>query len=120
ELAEGVQGKGEITSRGGRDRVDGAEVTVFTSSGARHTKSDAEGAFHLDDLAPGRARIVARKDGLASAELVVTVTGDRDHAADFGAIDLPEAGEVEGQVVDAHDDGVAGARVAKGGAPTDS
>ncbi len=49
---------------------------------------------------------------------MVTVAGDRDHPADLGTLDLTEAGEVEGEVVDADDHPVAGARVARDAVPT--
>ncbi|MFO0755932.1 MAG: carboxypeptidase regulatory-like domain-containing protein [Byssovorax sp.] len=117
-LAEGVRAHGQVTAREGRDRIAGAEVTVFTASGARHTKTDDEGTYTLDDLAPGRVRIRVSAEDHADGEAVVKVAGDRDHPADLGTIDLAEAGEVSGEVVDGSDDPVAGARVAEGSVPT--
>jgi protocatechuate 3,4-dioxygenase beta subunit len=117
-LSEGVRARGAVTARGGRDRVADAEVTIFTATGARHARTDAEGSYTLDDLAPGRVRIRASADEHAEAEAVAEVRGDRDHPADLGTIDLAEAGEVEGEVVDAEDEPVAGARVAEGAVPT--
>ena len=88
-------------------------MTLFTASGARHARTDAEGAFEVDDLAPGRVRIaVTARGARARRGRWSQVDGDRDHPADLGAIDLAEAGEVEGEVVDADDQPVAGARVA--------
>jgi protocatechuate 3,4-dioxygenase beta subunit len=117
-MAEGVEGRGQITASGARDRVAGVDVTVFTASGARHAVSDAEGVFVLKDLAPGRLRLRASHPDYAPAEAHVTVVGDRDHPADLGTLDLSEAGEVEGEVVDADDRPVAGARVARDAVPT--
>ena len=117
-MLEGVEGRGSVTGRGGRDRLENAEVTVFTLAGARHVRTDAYGDFVVKDLAPGRLRIRASHDDHATNEAVVEVVGDRDHPADLGAIDLAEAGEVEGQVVDEGDQPVAGARVARDLVPT--
>ncbi len=117
-LNEGLKAHGTITGREGRDRIEGAEITLFTAAGARHARSDAEGAFEVDDLAPGRVRIAVTAAEHAPVEVVVQAQGDRDHPADLGAIDLAEAGEVEGEVVDADDQPVAGARVGRGGVPT--
>jgi hypothetical protein len=110
-LADGVRAHGEITGRGGRDRLEGADVTVITPWGTRRTKTGRDGDFELTEMAPGRVRVRAFADGYAMSEEVVTIAGDRDHDADLGKIDLPEAGEIEGQVVDEHDDPVRGARV---------
>lgn len=114
----GVEGRGEVTGRGGRERLAGADVTVFTPTGARHLKTDDEGAFAVKDLAPGRIRIAVAHADYAFAEAIVNVVGDRDHPANLGTIDLSEAGEVEGTVVDADDQPVAGARVALDSVPT--
>ena len=99
-MDEGVEGRGQVTAREGRDRVAGADVTLFTSSGPRHARTDEEGAFAVPDLAPGRVRITTSHRDYAPAETVVYVAGDRDHPADLGTIDLAEAGEVEGEIVD--------------------
>ena len=117
-LNEGLKAHGAVTGRGGRDRIEGAELTLFTASGARHARTNAEGAFEIDDLAPGRVRIAVTAAEHAPIEVVVQAQGDRDHPADLGTIDLAEAGEVEGEVVDADDQPVAGARVGRGGVPT--
>ncbi len=117
-MAEGVEGRGQVTAREGRDRVAGVDLTLFTASGARHARTDAEGAFVVTDLAPGRVRIVARHAAYAPGEVVVAADGDRDHPADLGTIDLSEAGEAEGEVVDGDDRGVPGARVALDAVPT--
>lgn len=117
-MFEGVEGRGEITARGGRDRVANVNLTLFTSAGARHVRTDDEGAFVVKDLALGRLRISAQHVDYAPAEALVLVDGDRDHPADLGVIDLEEAGEVEGEVVDEDDNAVAGARVARDAVPT--
>jgi hypothetical protein len=117
-LAEALRAHGTVTARDGRDRVADAEVTLHTATGPRHARTDAEGAYEIGDLAPGRVRIVVMHAGHARAEAVRHVAGDADHPADLGAIDLDEAGEVEGEVVDASDEPVAGARVGRDAVPT--
>jgi hypothetical protein len=117
-MDEGIEGRGQVTARDGRDRVANVDLTLFTTSGPRHARTDADGLFTVPDLAPGRVRITANHPDYASAETVVYVTGDRDHPADLGTIDLAESGEVEGEVVDADDRPVPGARVARDAVPT--
>jgi hypothetical protein len=117
-MGEGLEGRGQVTARDGRDRVADVDLTLFTASGARHARTDAEGAFVVKDLAPGRLRITTHHPAYAPAEAVVHVAGDRDHPVDLGTIDLAEAGEVEGEVVDGDDHAVAGARVAREAVPT--
>lgn len=114
----GIQGRGRVTGKGGRDKVEGATVTLYTESGARRARTDQDGEFIVDDLAPGRVRIVVAHADYASAEVVTAAAGDPDHPADFGSIDLSPAGSVEGVVLDSNDDPVPGARVAKDSVPT--
>jgi len=117
-MLEGIEGRGNVTARDGRDRVADVELTLFTASGARHVRTDAEGWYHLTDLAPGRVRIATSHPDHAPQQVIVVIEGDRDHPADLGTIDLEEAGEVEGEVLDADDRPVAGARVARDAVPT--
>lgn len=117
-MTEGIEGRGQVTARDGRDRVANVDLTLFSASGARHVKTDAEGAFRVADLAPGRLRITTHHPDYAPAEAVVRVAGDRDHPADLGTIDLEEAGEVEGEVLDPDENPVPGARVARDAVPT--
>jgi protocatechuate 3,4-dioxygenase beta subunit len=117
-MLEGIEGRGNVTARDGRDRVANVELTLFTAAGARHVRTDAEGWYHLTDLAPGRVRIVTSHPDYASQQVVMVIEGDRDHPADLGTIDLEEAGEVEGEVLDADERPVAGARVARDAVPT--
>lgn len=117
-LAESLRVHGTVTARGGRDRLSGAEVTLFTATGPRHVRTDEEGSYSVEDLAPGRMRITAHHAEHASVEVVIQARGDRDHPAELGAIDLDPAGEVEGVVVDSEEQPVAGARVARDGVPT--
>lgn len=117
-LEEGVSAKGTVTGRGGRDRLEGAEVTLYTSGGVRRTRSDGEGRFAFRDLAPGRVRLAAALDGHAPAERVLRIDAEYGREADLGDIYLAEAGEVLGMVVGPDDQPVAGARVAVEAVPT--
>ena len=67
---------------------------------AKEHSTDAEGAFEVTDLAPGRARVSATHPEHARAEKVLTLEGDASRPVDVGAIDLGESGEVEGTVVE--------------------
>ncbi len=118
EMKQGIRAKGTVTAREGRDRVAGADVTLYARSGARHAMTDDEGDFAVDDLAAGRVRVVVSHAEHATRELLVTVADDPDHGADLGELDLTEAGEATGLVVDEHDDPVPGARVARDSVPT--
>jgi protocatechuate 3,4-dioxygenase beta subunit len=120
ELQGGVTAQGSVTARGGRDPLDGADVTLYTASGSLHARTDRAGTFHFDDVPPGPARIVASHAGYARDERTVQIeAGARaDRPASLGAIDLEEGGSVEGEVVDARGEAVAGARVAEGTVPT--
>ncbi|WP_156338090.1 carboxypeptidase regulatory-like domain-containing protein [Chondromyces crocatus] len=117
-MHRGLRATGEVTGGGGRERLEGAEVTAYTAAGVRRTRTDDQGAYTLTDLAPGRLRIVARHDEYAQAEALLSVEGDPDRPADLGALDLVAAGEVEGEVVDPEDEPVAGARVARERVPS--
>jgi hypothetical protein len=117
-MGPGLQAEGLVTGRNGRDRLEGAEVTAHTPSGVRRTRTDVDGAFAFKDLAAGRLRLTVSHDEFAPAEVVATVAADPDHPTDFGRIDLSEAGEVAGEVVDEAGDPVAGARVAQDRVPT--
>jgi hypothetical protein len=118
ELAQGLSARGTVTARDGRDRIASAEVAIYTPAGVRRATTDEEGAFEIGDLGPGRIRIAAAHPEYAPAEKVFVLKGEPGNPVDVGAVDLVEAGEVEGTVVDPNDAPVAGARVAWGGVPT--
>lgn len=118
EMREGLTGRGKVTGREGRERVAGASVVVYTRTGPRHVTADDEGAFEVVDLAPGRVRIAASHPEWASGERSLVVAGDPGKTVELGEVDLSEAGEVEGTVLDPNDEPVAGARVGFGSVPT--
>ncbi|MBX3186144.1 MAG: carboxypeptidase regulatory-like domain-containing protein [Labilithrix sp.] len=102
-----------------REPIDGAEVTLQTETGTRHTKTNKEGAYTLADLSPGPARLRVRAKGRAPSvrDVVVEDRGGR-RATEIPKIELPEEGIVEGVVTDAKGDPVPGARVARDAVPT--
>jgi hypothetical protein len=117
-MTDGLVVRGTVTARDGRDKLEGADVSLYTATGARHATTDRDGSFELRDMAEGRVRIVATAEGHARAEAVVFVEGDKRHAVELPPVDLSRAGEVIGLVVDANGEGVAGARVAMDAVPT--
>jgi hypothetical protein len=110
--------RGTITARGGRDRIEGGEITLYTDTGARHAKSDARGEFEVSDVAAGRVRLLARAKGYAVTERVILFDGDARRPVTIEPLDLPLAGSVTGVVVDASEQPIRGARVGYGGVPT--
>jgi hypothetical protein len=119
-LAGGIRVSGTVTTRRGRDRVDGAEVTLYAPSGPVRARTDRDGIFRLEDVPPGALRLSAAHAGFARVEKPVRLDppSHADRSVQLDPIDLQEGGVVEGQVVDARGDPVAGARVAEGAVPT--
>jgi hypothetical protein len=117
-LALAESARGEVRSSRG-DALADAEVVLYGPFGARRTRTNAEGEYALDDLPAGSAHLVIRAPGFAPASRDVTVdaNGGRRPSA-WDRVELAAGGAVEGVVVDAHGDPVAGARVASGVAPT--
>jgi protocatechuate 3,4-dioxygenase beta subunit len=120
ELNGGVSVTGVVTSRRGRDRVEGAEVTLYTTAGPRRGRSDRDGVYRFDDVPPGSARLCAAHAGYAKTERTVSIESAArpDRPSPLEPLDLEEGGTIEGEVVDARGDPVAGARVAEGTVPT--
>ncbi len=110
--------KGSVTARDGRDRVEGADVTLYTDQGARHVTTEAYGEFVVDDLAEGRIRLVVRHESYAQAERVIWFSGDERRPIEIEPVDLVPAGMVDGTVIGPDEAPVAGARVGLGGVPT--
>lgn len=118
ELGPGLVLAGRVTGNGGRERVGGASVTVFTETEVLGTTSRDDGSFEVKDLAPGSVRIVAFAAAYAAYEGIATVAGDGRRPVELPAVDLPRAGTVEGIVLDDQGDPVAGARVGEDSVPT--
>jgi hypothetical protein len=117
-LALAESARGEVRSARG-DALADAEVVLYGRFGARRTRTNAEGEYALDDLPAGPAHLVIRAPGFAAASREVTVDANGGRRpSTWDRIELAAGGAVEGVVVDAHGDPVAGARVASGVAPT--
>lgn len=119
-LGAGTRVRGRVTGREGRDRVSDALVTAYVETGARHVRTDKNGEFQLPDLAAGPLRIrVDHKDYvMMERSFQIPEPSVRDRVHELPALDMQDAGEVEGEVVDERNDPVAGARVAKDAVPT--
>lgn len=117
-MRRGVSAVGDVRTRGGREPLDGVEIVAVAPSGTRRAKSDGFGRFELRDLSPGKLRLTLTKRGFGRVERVVVVPeADGDAKVELPRIVVEEAGSIEGEVVDARGDPVAGARVALDAAP---
>lgn len=117
-LNAGLQASGLVTARGGRDKLEGADIVVYTPAGARHTSTNEYGEFEVPDLGQGRIRVVVSHLGHAPATSVILFDGDGRRPVKLPPIDLKPAGTVEGIVVDWEGKPIAGARVALDAVPT--
>jgi protocatechuate 3,4-dioxygenase beta subunit len=119
ELLPGESATGEVVAARGRDAIAAADVTLYTDTGVRRTRTDAKGAFSLSDLAPGPARLRVRAAGFAAAtrEVDVPDSGGR-RSFTLPRVELAGSGTVRGEVVDERGEPVAGARVARDQVPT--
>ena len=117
-MADGRKLRGFVTGRGGREKIENADVTLYTLSGPEHVKTDPDGSFEVEDLAQGRIRLLTRAEGYAQDERVVSFEGDPVRTTELERIDLAPAGSVEGIVQDENEQPIAGARVGLGAVPT--
>ncbi|MBL8739920.1 MAG: carboxypeptidase regulatory-like domain-containing protein [Myxococcales bacterium] len=117
-MADGRKLRGFVTGRGGREKIEDADVTLYTLAGPEHVKTDPDGSFEVEDLAVGRIRLLTRADGYAQDERVILFEGDPVRTTEIERIDLAPAGAVEGTVVDENEQPIAGARVGLGAVPT--
>jgi len=118
-LRRGVIVEGRvIAARGGRV-VAGSVVSVSQSGVRKVTTTDGDGVFRLRDIAPGELHVRVEHPEFADEEALphVESTGRADRPFSLPDIELYEAGEVEGEVVDQRGDRIAGARVMVGNGP---
>jgi hypothetical protein len=102
-----------------RETLEGADVLLHTETGAFRARTDKEGAFTIEGVSPGPARLRVRAEGRAPLEREVVISAkDGDKPTDLGRFELLEEGVVEGVVVDPRGDPVPGARVGKDAVPT--
>jgi PDZ domain/Carboxypeptidase regulatory-like domain len=115
-LKRGVIVEGRITSVRGRRTVAGATVTTQQNGVRKVATSDTDGVYHLRDVAPGELRVRVQHPDFADEEATLHVdsTGRADRPFTLPDLDLSEAGEVEGDVVDERGDRIAGVRVMAG------
>ncbi len=115
-LRRGVIVEGRVTAVRGRQIVAGAIVSVSQNGVRKLATSDRDGAYRLRDIAPGELHVRVEHPDFAAEEasLQVDSTGRADRPFNLPDIDLFEAGEVEGEVVDQRGERVEGARVTVG------
>lgn len=117
-LHNGVRVTGTVTGRDGRDRVRDARITAYLDTGPVHLTTNQQGEYAFDDAVPGTIRLrVEHDDYVAVEKSVVVKESAAGRPVELEAIDLEEAGEVEGEVVDDRGDRIAGARIAKDQVP---
>jgi hypothetical protein len=119
ELAPAEGATGEVVTERGDDPIAAATVTLYTDLGVRRTRTDSHGAFALSELAAGNAQMSVRASGFApvTRSIVIPDSAGRQSFA-IPRVELSAEATLEGEVVDAHGDPVAGARVAKDAVPT--
>jgi protocatechuate 3,4-dioxygenase beta subunit len=119
QLLRGVVVQGRVTSVRGRIPVEGASVLLSSEVGRQVAFTDADGVYRISDVPAGAVEIVASHPDFADgrADAVVKPTGREDRPFELPAVDLSEAGQIEGEVLDARGNPVLGARVAIGVAP---
>ena len=115
-LMPALSAEGRVQSRHGA--LAGAQLTLLTPTGMQRTRSDADGAFRFEQLAPTAARLLVVAKGYVPDEREVVIEGDERRPVDLGTIELGAGGSARGVVVDEAGDPVVGARVAAGRVPT--
>ncbi|MCA9619010.1 MAG: carboxypeptidase regulatory-like domain-containing protein [Myxococcales bacterium] len=115
-MIEATSAFGIVESRYGP--IADASVTLLSPTGTRVAKTDEEGNFRLDDLAPGDAVLLVVAEGHVADEIDVTIEPKDPRETDLGRIELEEGGSVKGRVLDEEGEPVVGARVAVGRVPT--
>jgi protocatechuate 3,4-dioxygenase beta subunit len=116
EMSSGITVEGRVTAVRGRRDVEGASVELVAEGHRKNAITRADGTYRFDDVSPGRVHLTVSHAEYARVELDVNVTptGRADRAFDVDPIDLPDAGAVEGKVVDFSGAPIAGARVGLG------
>lgn len=119
ELSRGLRVHGEVTARSGRERVQGAKVTLYLPTGTRELSTGEDGVYRVDDIGPGPLRLRIEHEQFVPVEKTFEVSkpANVDAPVEVAAIELELAGIVEGEVVDDRGNPVAGAKVAKDEVP---
>ena len=115
-LPPAVAAVGIVESRHGS--IADAEVALLTPTGKRGARTDEEGNFRIEELAPGVARLLVLADGHVPIERDVDIVSESGRDSDLGRIELAEGGTIKGRVVDEEGEPIVGARVAVGRVPT--
>ncbi len=118
-LDPGVLVTGRVTAVRGRRSVQGAVVTLRVGSRRASSMTDADGNYRFSSVGVGHAEISVTHPEFAGATASADIqrTTRLDRPFELPTIDLSEAGEVSGDVVDDRGNAVEGARVAVGLSP---
>jgi len=111
-----LSAEGRVVTR--RGALADAQLTLLTPTGMRRSRSDEDGRFRFDGLAPAPAQLLIVASGYVPDEREVTIAGDERRPVDLGDIELQAGGGASGVVEDEDGDPVVGARVAPGRVPT--
>lgn len=119
KLSHGVLVHGTVTGVRGHQYLQGASVTLVADGMRKSALTDSEGGYTLRDVTPGPVRLVVSHPEYATRSIDAKVerTGRSDRPFELPGVDLSPPATVEGTVVDAKGQPVAGARVAVGVAP---
>jgi len=119
ELAAAETATGEVVAARDGEVIAGADVTLYTDLGVRRTRTGPRGTFALRELPAGGGRLHVRASGFASVSVPVVLPDSAGQRVfELPRVELAAEGVIEGDVVDARGDPVAGARVARDHAPT--
>lgn len=118
-LDRGVSVSGRVTRSGGREGVQGAELTLLQDGQRRTALTDERGEFEISEVALGAATLSLSHPQLSSAAWDVQISaGEREgRAVPLPPIDLDEPGMASGTVRGPRGEPVKGARVGVGLVP---
>lgn len=115
-LQRGLRLTGKVTAVRGRVDVEGARVSLNSGRRRDSTVTNARGEYELDQVPIGEVSLNVEHGDYATQSVRIDVrdTGRSDRPFEVEPIDLVEGARLEGTVVDADGEPVAGARVGIG------
>lgn len=118
-LRRGVLVQGHVTELSGRRPLAGVSITLLAEGRRSIALSNDEGLYEFRDVPPGSITLSFAHPSRAAADRALQVERPTraDRPFEVEPVDLAEAGEVEGTVVDERGRPVSGARVGVGSVP---